>query len=153
MFVNSDFTDLLSLFNDNNVRYLVIGGYAVIQHAEPRFTKDLDLWISTDPSNARAVYQSLKNFGAPLTDLTEADFAEEGYFYQMGVPPVRVDILMGIPGIQFEEAWDRRVEVDFDSLRIPFISRLDLITAKLASGRPQDLIDAELLAQVDSANE
>ncbi|MFN3978880.1 MAG: DUF6036 family nucleotidyltransferase [Caldilinea sp.] len=153
MFVNSDFTDLLSLFNDNNVRYLVIGGYAVIQHAEPRFTKDLDLWISTDPSNARAVYQSLKDFGAPLTDLTEADFAEEGYFYQMGVPPVRVDILMGIPGIQFEEAWDRRVEVDFDSLRIPFISRLDLITAKLASGRPQDLIDAELLAQVDSAKE
>ena len=150
MFVNSDFTDLLSLFNDNNVRYLVIGGYAVIQHAEPRFTKDLDLWISTDPSNARAVYQSLKNFGAPLTDLTEADFAEEGYFYQMGVPPVRVDILMGIPGIQFEGAWDRRVEVDFDGLRIPFISRPDLIMAKLASGRPQDLIDAELLAQVDS---
>ena len=153
MFVNSDFTDLLSLFNDNNVRYLVIGGYAVIQHAEPRFTKDLDLWISTDPSNARAVYQSLKNFGAPLTDLTEADFAEEGYFYQMGVPPVRVDVLMGIPGIQFEEAWDRRVEVDFDGLSIPFISRLDLITAKLASGRPQDLIDAELLAQIDSSEE
>lgn len=74
MFVNSDFTDLLSLFNDNNVRYLVIGGYAVIQHAEPRFTKDLDLWISTDPSNARAVYQSLKDFGAPLTDLTYPAF-------------------------------------------------------------------------------
>ena len=153
MFVNSDFTDLLNLFNDNNVRYLVIGGYAVIQHAEPRFTKDLDLWISTDPSNARAVYQSLKDFGAPLTDLTEADFTEEGYFYQMGVPPVRVDVLMGIPGIQFEGAWDRRVEVYIDGLRIPFISRLDLITAKLASGRPQDLIDAELLAQVASAEE
>ncbi len=91
MFVHSDFTDLLSLFNDNGVRYLVIGGYAVIQHAEPRFTKDLDLWISTDPGNARSVYQ-----------------------------------------------------------RIPFISRRDLITAKLASGRPQDLIDAELLAQIDS---
>jgi hypothetical protein len=153
MFVNSDFTDLLSLFNDNNVRYLVVGGYAVIQHAEPRFTKDLDLWISTDPSNARAVYQSLKDFGAPLTDLTEADFGEEGYFYQMGMPPVRVDVLMGIPGIQFEEAWERRVAVDFDGLSIPFISRLDLITAKLASGKPQDLIDAELLAQVASAEE
>lgn len=153
MFVNSDFTDLLSLFNDNGVRYLVIGGYAVIQHAEPRFTKDLGLWISTDPGNARSVYQSLKNFGAPLTDLTEADFAEEGYFYQMGVPPVRVDVLMGIPGIQFEEAWERRIEVDFDGLRIPFISRRDLITAKLASGRPQDLIDAELLAQIDSQRE
>ena len=150
MFVNSDFSDLLSLFNHNGVRYMVIGGYAVIQHAEPRFTKDLDLWISTDPANASAVYQALREFGAPLTDLTEADFAEEGYFYQMGVPPIRVDVLMGIPGIQFEEAWERRVEVDFEDLRVSFISRKDLITAKLASGRPQDLIDAELLAQVDS---
>ena len=104
MFVNSDFTDLLRLFNDNSVRYLVIGGYAVIQHAEPRFTKDLDLWISTDASNAASVHKALKEFGAPLANLTESDFAEEGYFYQMGVPPVRVDILMGIPGLRFEDA-------------------------------------------------
>ena len=147
MFVNSDFTDLLKTFNDNGVRYLVIGGYAVIQHAEPRFTKDLDLWISTDTSNAAAIFTALRNFGAPLSGMTEADFAEEGYFYQMGVPPVRVDILMGIPGIEFEQAWNRRLEVDFDTLLVPFISRQDLITAKLASGRPQDLIDAELLSQ------
>ena len=147
MFVNSDFTDLLKTFNDNGVRYLVIGGYAVIQHAEPRFTKDLDLWISTDTSNAAAIFPELRNFGAPLSGMTEADFAEEGYFYQMGVPPVRVDILMGIPGIEFEQAWNRRLEVDFDTLLVPFISRQDLITAKLASGRPQDLIDAELLSQ------
>lgn len=146
MFVNSDFTDLLRLFNDNGVRYLVIGGYAVIQHAEPRFTKDLDLWISTDALNATAVYKALKEFGAPLANLTEADFAEEGYFYQMGVPPVRVDILMGIPGLRFEDAWSRRVDVNFDDLPVSFIARPDLITAKLASGRPQDLIDADLLS-------
>lgn len=149
MFVNSDYTDLLRLFNDNGVRYLVIGGYAMIQHAEPRFTKDLDLWISTDTANAAAVYKALREFGAPLSGLTEADFAEEGYFYQMGVPPVRVDILMGIPGLQFEEAWNRRIEVDFDGLPISFISRQDLITSKLASGRPQDLIDADLLSHGD----
>ena len=153
MFVNSDFSELLSLFNDKNVRYLVIGGYAVIQHAEPRFTKDLDLWTSTDPANAQAVYAALHQFGAPLTELTSADFAEDGYFYQMGVPPLRVDVLMGIPGIQFEEAWERRVEIDFDGLRVSFISRRDLITAKLASGRPQDLIDAELLAQAGNRPE
>lgn len=147
MFVNSDFSDLLRLFNDNNVRYLVIGGYAVIQHAEPRFTKDLDLWISTDTGNAMAVYKALQEFGAPLTGLSEADFAEEGYFYQMGVPPIRVDILMGIPGIPFEQAWPNRLEVDFDGLPVYFIARQDLITAKRASGRPQDLIDAELLEQ------
>jgi hypothetical protein len=145
MFVNSDFSDLLKIFNANNVKYLVIGGYAVIQYAEPRFTKDLDLWISTDTSNAAAVYQSLLAFGAPLADLTKADFAEEGYFYQMGVPPVRVDILMGVPGLNFAEAWERRVIVEFDDLPVAFVAKTDLITNKRASGRPQDLIDADLL--------
>lgn len=145
MFVNSDFTDLLKIFNANNVRYLVIGGYAVVQYAEPRYTKDLDLWISTDPTNAAAIYKALQEFGAPLANLTVDDFAEEGYFYQMGVPPVRVDVLMGIPGGNFEEAWQKRVEVDFDGLKVLFISKDDLITVKRASGRPQDLIDAKNL--------
>ena len=147
MFVNSDFSDLLRLFNDNSVKYLVIGGYAVTQYAEPRYTKDLDLWISTDPANAEAVFRALREFGAPLAGLTAKDFAEEGYFYQMGVPPVRADVLMGIPGLEFGPAWERRVEVDFDGLPVLFISREDLIQAKLASGRAQDLIDAELLSQ------
>ena len=148
MFVNSDFSDLLRLFNDNHVRYLVIGGYAVIQYAEPRYTKDLDMWISTDTNNAAAVYRALKAFGAPLVGLTEADFAEEGYFYQMGFPPVRVDILMGIPGGDFEQAWNNRNEVDFDGLVVSFISRQDLIDSKKASGRPQDLIDADNLSHI-----
>jgi len=147
MFVNSDFSDLLRLFNNNGVRYLIIGGYAFIQYAEPRYTKDLDLWISTDIQNAKAVYKALKEFGAPLMGLTEDDFAEEGYFYQMGVPPVRVDILMGIPGVTFAQAWERRKKVDFDGLVVTFISKEDLITAKRASGRPQDLIDADILAK------
>jgi len=147
MFVNSDFSDLLRLFNGNNVRYLVVGGYAIIQYAEPRFTKDLDLWVSTDTNNASAVYQALKSFGAPLTGLTEADFSEDGYFYQMGVPPIRVDILMGIPGGVFENAWRNRNEVDFDGLIVPFISKQDLIATKKASGRQQDLIDADLLSK------
>lgn len=149
MFVNSDFTDLLRRFSDRGVRYLVVGGYAMIQHAEPRFTKDLDLWISTDTRNAAAVFRALREFGAPLAGLTEADFAEEGYFYQMGVPPVRVDILMGIPGLAFEDAWRRRDDVDFDDVRVSFISREDLIVSKRASGRPQDLVDAEMLSEVD----
>jgi hypothetical protein len=147
MFVNSDFSDLLRLLADNNVRYLVIGGYAVVQYAEPRYTKDLDLWISTDPANATAVFNALREFGAPLAGLTEADFAEDGYFFQMGVPPVRIDILMGIPGLDFEEAWVRRNETNFDGLPVIFVSKADLITAKRASGRRQDLIDADLLAK------
>ena len=85
------------------------------------------------------MYKALKKFGAPLMGLTENDFTEEGYFYQMGVPPVRVDILMGIPGVTFERAWERRKKVDFDGLAVTFISKEDLITAKRTSGHPQDL--------------
>jgi hypothetical protein len=151
MFVNSDFSDLLRLFNVNSVRYLVIGGYALVQYAEPRFTKDLDLWISTDAANAGAVYQALLEFGAPIEEMTEKDFTEEGYFFQMGVPPVRIDILMGIPGMGFDEAWIRRNEVDFDQLLVPFISRDDLIIVKRAAGRPQDIIDADLLSGAGGA--
>ena len=147
MFVNSDFSDLLRIFNDHNVKYLVIGGYAVVQYVEPRFTKDLDVLIGTDTKNADAVYNALKEFGAPLAGLTPKDFSEEGFFFQMGVPPVRVDVLMGIPGVQFDECWDRRLEVDFNGLKVIFISREDLISSKRAAGRPQDLIDADLLSQ------
>jgi len=147
MFVNSDFTDLLNLFKKYSVKYLVIGGYALIQYSEPRYTKDLDLWISVEKNNAIAVFNALKSFGAPLVDLTEADFSEEGYFYQMGMPPMRVDILMGIPGIEFESAWGNRNDVDFDGLLVSFISKNDLIVTKRASGRPQDLLDVDLLSQ------
>jgi hypothetical protein len=126
---------------------MVVGGYAVVQYAEPRFTKDLDMLISTDTKNAEAVYNALLEFGAPLAGLTSKDFAEEGFFFQMGVPPVRVDILMGIPGIQFEECWKRRVQVDFEGLKVIFISKEDLIVSKRAAGRPQDLIDADLLSK------
>lgn len=149
MFVNADFSELLSLFNEKAVRYLVIGGYAFIQYAEPRYTKDLDLWVSTDAKNAHYVYQALKEFGAPLAEITEADFAENGLFYQMGFAPNRIDILMGIPGVNFEEAWQRRVEVHFDNLLVLFISKEDLITAKRASGRPQDLLDVVYLLETN----
>jgi len=153
MFVNSDFSDLLNLFNANNVRYLIIGGYAVIQYAEPRYTQDLDIWVGVDIDNAALIFKALKEFGAPLVGLTEADFSEEGFFYQMGRPPMRVDILMGIPGLSFDKAWQQRVEVDFEGLFVKFISREDLIVSKRASGRPQDLIDADLLSQEPDEDE
>lgn len=149
MFVNSDFSDLLKILNANGVKYLVIGGYAVIQYAEPRFTSDLDLWVSVKSENAKAVFNSLKEFGAPLAGMTEKDFMEEGYFYQMGNPPVRVDILMGIPGLKFESAWKNKKEFNYEELVVSFISKEDLIIAKRASGRPQDIIDADLLSNSD----
>jgi len=147
MFVNSDFSDLLRIFNDYNVRYMVIGDYAVVQDAEPRFTKDLDVLISTDAANADAVFKAFREFGAPLTGLPPKDFSEEGFFFQMGVPPIRVDVLMGLAGIQFDECWSRRNGGDFEGLKVIFMSKQDLITSKRAEGRPQDLIDADLLSQ------
>ena len=125
----------------------MIGGYALIQYAEPRYTKDLDLWVSVDSANANAVFRALAAFGAPLSGLSEKDFSKEGHFYQMGRPPIRVDILMGIPGPSFDDAWRQRYEVDFDGILVPFISRDDLILAKRAAGRPQDILDADLLSK------
>jgi hypothetical protein len=152
MLTNPDFKELLSLLGKYKVRYLVVGGFAVMKYTEPRYTKDLDLWISTDKDNAAAVFAVLKEFGAPLTDLAPKDFTEQGYFYQMGKVPFRLDIMMSIPGVDFETAWNHRIEVKLETSIIPFISREDLIKAKEAGGRPQDLIDAENLRRARPGN-
>jgi hypothetical protein len=149
MLTSSDFRELLNLFGKHKIRYLVVGAYAVMKFSEPRFTKDLDLWIATDPENANSVYLALKEFGAPLANLTAEDFTHPDYFYQMGIPPLRVDIMMSIPGVDFEDAWKNREVFELDNLQIPFISRSDLIRAKEASGRPQDKIDAERLREAE----
>src|SRR4030042_5417839 len=149
MLSNSDLRELLNLFEKHKIRYLVVGAYAVMKYSEPRFTKDLDLWIATDTENAVSVYAALKEFGAPLSNLTSDDFTHQDYFYQMGIPPLRVDIMMSIPGVEFEEAWKNREVVELDNLKIPFISRSDLIRAKAASGRPQDKIDIDRLKEAE----
>lgn len=144
--MNSDFKELLRIFNDHKVKYLVVGGYAVMKYTEPRYTKDLDIWISPDLENARAVFNSLREFGAPLTGLSEADFTQEGAFYQMGRPPARIDVLMSVDGLRFADAWANRLQANFDDTPAYLISRQDLMTNKRATGRPQDLIDVDNLA-------
>ncbi len=145
MLTSPDFRELLNILDKHKVRYLVVGGYAVMKYTEPRFTRDLDLWIATDPENAEAVFAALREFGAPLKDLAPADFMREGYFYQMGNPPFRLDIMMSLPGVTFEAAWPNREEARVEGLVIPFISKADLIRTKEASGRDQDLIDVQKL--------
>lgn len=145
--MNSDFKDLLRLFNECKIRYLVVGGHAVMKYTEPRYTKDLDIWIEASPRNARAVFRALQRFGAPLVNLTEADFSAEGTFYQMGRPPARIDILMSVTGLSFRTAWRRRVSADFDGVPANVISREDLVINKRAAGRPQDMIDADHLEE------
>jgi hypothetical protein len=149
MLTNPDCKELLKIFEKFKIRYLIVGGYAVMKYSEPRFTKDLDVFIATDQDNANGVYSALKEFGAPLENLSSDDFAHKGYFYQIGMPPLRVDIMMSIPGIEFDEAWKNREVVELDDLKIFFISRSDLIRAKEASGRPQDKIDIEELKKAE----
>jgi hypothetical protein len=134
--------------NAHRVSYLIVGAYAVSIHAQPRATKDLDILVKADAENARAVFAALAQFGAPLEGLTPDDFADPGPFFRMGRDPVGVDILTAIPGIEFHSAWERRVEEVVDpgsGLKATFISRDDLIAAKLASGRPQDLADVDAI--------
>jgi hypothetical protein len=120
-----------------------------MNYTEPRFTKDLDLWIAIDKTNAQAVYSALSEFGAPLAKLTAEDFTREGYFYQMGRAPFRLDIMMSIPAVKFESAWKGRVEVKIEDISVPFIARKDLMASKKSSGRPQDLIDLDKLEKVE----
>lgn len=145
MLKSPEWIELLSIMARNDVRYLVVGGYAVMRYGEPRFTKDLDLWIANDKENAQRVYQSLKAFGAPLEDLEAHDFSNPEYYYQMGRPPLRVDIMMSVTGLDFDPAWERRETVAIEGLGVPFLTRADLLVNKRALGRPQDLLDAEML--------
>lgn len=143
-----DFKELLSVLNAHRVKYLVVGGYAVSLHAEPRATKDLDVLIGPSAENGKAVFAALAKFGAPLEGLTPKDFVEPGNFFRMGTPPVMVDILSSIKGVDFDQAWERRVEFPVDpGLNAMFISREDLLASKLAAGRPQDLADAAALGE------
>jgi hypothetical protein len=143
-----DFEQLLSSLNAEGVAYLVVGGYAVGEHAQPRATKDLDIFIGPDPDNAAAVWRARAKFGAPVGQITPQDLVEAGSIFRVGTPPIAVDILRDIDGADFQEAFSRRVLITVNQqtgLQAPFISAEDLIANKLAAGRATDLGDVEAL--------
>ena len=149
-----DYKELLSVFNVHNVKYLVVGGYAVSFHAQPRATKDLDIFIQASPVNAKATYAALMAFGAPLAGISVEDFADPKRFIRFGREPVAVDILPGIDGVDFDAAWARRVEGAIDPISgqtVFFISKADLIASKLAAGRLRDLADVEEIRESDAS--
>jgi hypothetical protein len=131
--------------NDARAKYLIVGGYAVIKHTEPRYTKDLDIWVSPDLENAKRVFAALQHFGAPLHGIAVEDFTNPDVVYHMGRSPARVDILMHLKGLDFDAAWNNRVAADFGDVPTQFIASQDLIVNKKLAGRPQDLIDVENL--------
>lgn len=146
--MNQDYLDLLRCLADRKVRYLIIGGYAVIRYTEPRYTKDLDIWIDATPLNARRVLQALREFGAPIDNLSVEDLAKPGLLYVFGIPPVRVDILNKVKGAKFSTAWPNKVRVKLPDLSLNFVDISTLKRLKRAAARPQDLADLEKLNAV-----
>ncbi len=140
----NDLKELLRAFNAHGVKYLIVGGYAYGVYAEPRATKDLDIFIASEEANSKAVFRALLDFGAPLSGLSPVDFTD-GSTFQIGQPPARIDLLQRIDGISFDEAWKNRLEGSIGDLPVIVISRKDLIRNKVASGREQDVLDAKKL--------
>lgn len=143
--MNRDFVEMLSALTEAGARFLIVGAHALAAHGAPRATGDLDIWIHATPENAAKVLTALRAFGAPLFDLTVADLCAADTVFQIGLPPSRIDILTGISGVTFDDAWDRRITVSVGDLRIGTIGRADFVANKKASGRPKDLLDLELL--------
>jgi hypothetical protein len=141
----ADFLDLLIELNRANTKYLLVGGHAVAFHGRPRATKDFDLWIEASPENARRVIRALDSFGAPLGQVTAADFERPGHGFRIGSPPFRIELLTEISGVSFDQAWSARLSCTVDNVAFNVISREDLLKNKKAAGRPQDLADVDVL--------
>ncbi len=147
---NPDFRDLLSAFSAEEVEYLLVGAHAVMFYGEPRFTKDMDLWVNNTADNIDRLFKALVMFGAPMDGVRREEFLRSDLVFQIGVAPNRIDILSGMAGVAFPEAWNRRVASSYDGVPIHVIHRADLIRAKQASNRPQDRLDVERLQRDDS---
>lgn len=145
MLIPSDYKDLLSLLNKHKVRYLLAGAYAVIYYAEPRYTKDMDIWIESNPDNAQNVYKALKEFGAPLRGIKPEVFTGKNLVYQIGIEPVRIDIIIGNLGINFNYAWRHKKAIDFEGVKTNIIGVRELIKLKQKTNRDIDKIDIKVL--------
>jgi hypothetical protein len=148
MRIENDFKEFIALLNRHDVRYLIVGGFAFSFHAEPRFTKDIDFFIEGSAENADRVLKALADFGFSDLDLTKDDFIKPGEVVQLGVEPVRIDIMTSASGIDFASAWKNRVEGKYGDTKAFFISKADLIHNKAAIGRKQDLSDIEKLQKI-----
>jgi hypothetical protein len=143
--MNSDFRELLSTFIAADVHFLLVGGYALAVHGYPRATRDMDVWVEATPENADRVLAGLRAFGAPIEDLTTSDLSNGRTVFQIGVDPNRIDVICGIDGVTFAEAWPNRTTVDVSGVTVPVIGVADLIRNKRSTGRLRDAADAEAI--------
>lgn len=146
--LNQDFKEFIQSLNSNSVRYLLVGGYALAAHGHPRYTKDLDIWVERDASNAAKLIKALSQFGFSSLGLTEEDFLLPDQVIQLGYPPVRIDLLTSADGVDFLECFEKHLTVIIDGLEIALIDIESLCKNKRATGRMQDLADIEALGRL-----
>ena len=145
MRINRDYEELFKILNGYRVKYLVVGAYAVMHYTEPRFTKDIDVWIIPEINDPQNVFDALRKFGAPLKEVKPDDFKDKRMILQIGIPPIRIDIMIDVPGIEFQEAWRNKKKVRYGKTPINILSEKELIKAKETAGRPQDKLDLKRL--------
>jgi hypothetical protein len=136
-----DYEDLFRTFNAHKIKYLVVGGYAVIYYTQPRYTKDIDVWVIPELNNAERVHRALKDFGAPVGKISPDDFTDRSMILQIGVPPVRIDIMIDVENVSFLRAWKKRKRGYFGSIPVHYIDFDSLLAVKKKAGRAQDLVD------------
>lgn len=145
MELSPDYEDLFKQLNAAKIKYLVVGAHAVMHYTEPRFTKDIDIWIPPQLNDVKNIYKALKEFRAPLHNINPEDFKDEKLIFQIGVAPVRIDILFGVPGITAQTAWSNRKKSRYGRTSINILGLKELIKAKKAIARPQDKLDIQRL--------
>ena len=145
--LNKDYKEMLQILLNNKVRFLVVGAYAMGVHGYPRATGDIDIWVEASSENSEKIYQSLSEFGAPLSEVTKTTFCEEGIVFQIGVAPRRIDIITKIDGVDFNKAYSDKQKMEIEGIKIPFLSKEDLIKNKESTGREKDQLDAKYLRE------
>jgi len=143
--LNEHAREILQSLSSHDVRFLVVGAYAMVMYGYVRATGDFDIWVEASLENSRRVYLALNDFGAPLSTLSEATFAKEGIVFQIGVAPRRIDIITRIDGVEFRDAWESRQLFIIEGMNMPFLSLDNLIMNKRATGRDRDRVDADIL--------
>jgi len=149
--LNEDYKEILQILLSNKTRFLIVGAYAMGAYGYPRATGDFDIWVEASAENSKKIYKSLSEFGAPLSDVTEKTFTGKGIIFQIGVAPRRIDIITHIDGVAFEEAYKTKEFIEIENLRVPFLSKENLIKNKESTGREKDRLDADYLKKNKNA--
>lgn len=152
MILAKDFEEFISLLNKHSVQYMIVGGYALAFHGKPRYTGDIDIWIGISEQNASRLLKVIKDFGLASLGFVKEDFLKEGFISQIGRPPLRIDILNSIDGVDFNDAYKSVQIIELEELKVPYIGLGDFIKNKQATGRKKDLLDIKEIKKVATAS-